>query len=104
MAFSKSKLYPESDQITCTYFHSLSHPARLKLLEQLHEFGPSPVQKLNALHPIKQPTLSGHLEFLREARLVDFNEKFPYTLYNLDLKRLEHAHEKFEAFFQKFIK
>ena len=46
------------------------------------------VEKLNASHPISQPTVSHHLAILREANLVNVREEGKQTFYTLNQERL----------------
>ena len=98
-AFSKAPLYDEEDRITSEFAFALSHPARLRIIRQLATYGPSNVHSLQKKHPISQPSLSQHLEILRNAGLVNCKEKFPYTIYSLNGKNLTLAETYLKRFF-----
>jgi ArsR family transcriptional regulator, arsenate/arsenite/antimonite-responsive transcriptional repressor len=70
----------------------LSHPIRLQLLAHLASSGePVCVCDLEALVPVKQPTVSHHLRLLREARLVASERRGLWAYYHVrrdELKRL----------------
>ena len=98
-AFSKAPLYDEVDRITSEFAFALSHPARLRIIRQLIDSGPSKVHLLQKNHPISQPSLSQHLEILRNVGLVNYKEKFPFTIYSLNGKNLTLAETYLKRFF-----
>lgn len=71
----------------------LSHPIRLTLLACLAGSGEAVcVCDLEALVPVKQPTVSHHLKLLREAGLVESEKRGLWVHYSVRrdaLKRLE---------------
>jgi DNA-binding transcriptional ArsR family regulator len=101
MAFSKSHLYPEKDRITSGYFKALGHSARLMIIRKLVHNGPNSVAELLKNHPISKPTLSKHLKCLREVNLVTCIEKYPYTIYRIDLKTLKLAKNALRKYFKE---
>lgn len=62
----------------------LAHPIRLRLLSVLAR-APEPVCvcDLEAVLPVKQPTVSHHLRLLRSAGLVDAERKGLWTFYSV---------------------
>ena len=98
-AFSKAPLYNEEDRITSEFFFALSHPARLQILRQLIKDGPTKVHILQKNHPISQPSMSQHLEILRKVKLVNYKEKYPYTIYSVNGKYLTLAETYLKRFF-----
>ena len=98
-AFSKAPLYDDVDRITSEFAFALSHPARLRIIRQLASYGPSKVHILQKNHPISQPSLSQHLEILRNAGLVNCKEKFPFIIYSLNGKNLTLAETYLNRFF-----
>lgn len=100
MAFSKAKLYDEEDQIIAGFFKAFSHPARIKIIRKLCKDGPCRVDELAKSHPVSGPTVSDHLEILRETQLVRYLEKYPYTFYSIDLENLKVAQKYFNSFFE----
>ncbi|HZV67978.1 MAG TPA: helix-turn-helix transcriptional regulator [Saprospiraceae bacterium] len=100
MAFSKSHLYPKDDQITSAFAKALSHSARLVIIRKLVKDGPCRVGKLLLNHPISKATLSKHLKILRDAKLVKWRERFPFTIYKVDRKNLALAEGYLKSFFR----
>lgn len=103
MAVSKQNLYPAEDQITSNYAKALGHPARLQILKQLQSAGSICVQVIAQTHPISKETLSGHLKSLREAQLVDWVERFPFTFYSVNEINVKKAFDYLEMFFAIFL-
>lgn len=102
MAFSKQHLYPSSDLVNSHIYKALSHPARLTILKKLQQSGSLSVQVIGQDHPISKETLSGHLKILRQAQLVTWEERFPYTFYQVHQKNIEQAMTLTAQFFQLF--
>ena len=100
MAFSKSNRYPKDEQILSSFAKAFGHPARVSIIRKLSHDGPCSVEELLKNHPISQPALSTHLEILRKNQLVEFNEKFPRTYYNLVEKNLILAKRYLTTFFE----
>lgn len=87
MAFHKSYLYNDTDRQISFFARALGHPARLAIIRQLIHEGPCTVAMIVQFHPISQPTISQHLEFLRKLHLISFTEKFPHTYYSINAKQ-----------------
>lgn len=102
MAVSKQNLYPIEDQETSMYAKALGHPARLKILKQLQAAGSLCVQVIAQAHPISKEALSGHLKELREAQLVNWVERFPFTFYSVNEINVKKAFDYLESFFNQF--
>jgi DNA-binding transcriptional ArsR family regulator len=101
MAFNKKRLFEKADQMASYYADAISHPARLSMIRQLYYYGPCTVEQLNAVCPLAQPTVSQHLEVLREVELVQFREKCPYTYYRIHGKNLLAAESALLGFFRE---
>ncbi len=102
MARSKQYLYPANDQITSSFAKALGHTARLMILRQLQSEGPLCVQVIAEKHPISKEALSDHLKILRDAQLVEWVERFPYTFYSIHIKNMEKAFQCMDSFFRFF--
>lgn len=102
MAFSKQYLYPKDKQIKSALFKALAHAARLQILEQLEKEGPICVQVIKEKHKLCYATISGHLKKLREALLVECYERFPYTFYYVNEKRMKKARKLINAYLSIF--
>ncbi len=62
----------------------LAHPVRLQIIDVLaHHGGQVCVCDLEAVLPVKQPTVSHHLRLLRAAGLVDCECRGPWAYYFL---------------------
>jgi DNA-binding transcriptional ArsR family regulator len=103
MAQSKQHLYDPVDQITSSYAKALGHPARIKILNQLRNAGSVCVQVIAQTHPISAEALSGHLKALREAQLVDWVERFPFTFYSVNEINVQKAFDYLASFFSILI-
>ncbi|MEO6130892.1 MAG: helix-turn-helix transcriptional regulator [Saprospiraceae bacterium] len=103
MSFSKAHLYDKRDQQTSLFGKAFGHPARLKILRKLSRSGPCHVKELSKEHPLSQPTMSEHMEELREVAFVSFQEVFPYTIYTLERKEIEKARDYFDELFKSIL-
>ncbi len=102
MAQSKQILYSPDDQITATICRALSHSARIKILKQLQTSGSLCVQVIAKDHPISSEALSNHLKILREAHLVEWEERFPYTFYSIHKANMQKVIRHFQTFLALF--
>lgn len=69
---------------------ALGHPVRLQMVALLSQEGaPLCVCDIEAHFNLKQPTISHHLRWLREAGLVIAEVRGPYTYYQLKPEVLE---------------
>jgi len=78
---------------------ALAEPSRRGLLERLAT-GPASVAELASELPISRPAVSQHLKVLREARLVDFDERGTRNVYRLDPAGLEPLRTWLDGFWQ----
>ncbi|MDQ3018018.1 MAG: helix-turn-helix domain-containing protein [Bacteroidota bacterium] len=81
MAFSKSGLYEKDYQLLSGIGRAFSHSARLQIMDHLGVEGICSVEELHRNHHISQGSFSDHLKILREAHLVEWEERYPYTYY-----------------------
>ena len=102
MAQSKQNLYSPDDQFTSNICRAFSHSARIKILKQLQAQGSLCVQVIAKEHPISNEALSNHLKILREAHLVEWEERFPYTFYIIHEKNMQKAVQHFQSFLAIF--
>jgi ArsR family transcriptional regulator len=102
MAYRKSHLYSERDQIISAFAKALGHPARVVIIRKLTAEGSCCVEQLLKEHPLSQPTLSGHISQLLSSKLIKYKEKFPRTYYRLDAKNIALAKEYLGGFFNNF--
>jgi ArsR family transcriptional regulator len=86
MAFSKAKLFDPLSFQQSFWSKALSHPARIIILNYLLENGTTPFREFKKIIPLAPTTISQHLRTLREKELIEAEEKFPHTYYNLNRK------------------
>lgn len=73
----------------------LAHPIRFRLLAALVQDGqPACVCDLEALVPVKQPTVSHHLKLLRSVGLVDSTRQGHWMYYHARQEALEALRER----------
>jgi ArsR family transcriptional regulator len=104
MAFSKASLFNLQDQIVSRYGLAMGHPARLEIIRRLCNMAPLKVKELSKGQPLARPTMSEHLEILREAGLITYKEKFPYTYYYPIKKNIRKAEILINEFFKSLGK
>jgi len=102
MALSKQNLYSPDDQYTSNICRAFSHSARIQILKQLKTQGSLCVQVIAKDHPISHEALSNHLKILREAHLVVWEERFPFTFYAIHKTNMQRAIRHFKAFLLLF--
>jgi len=80
--------------------HALADPTRLKILEILKkkDLGVSEIAKN---FTITSPSLSHHLNILKQADLVSFRREGQNLIYSLNLSVFEEVAEKLIKFFKK---
>ena len=80
--------------------HALADPTRLKILEILKkkDLGVSEIAKNFSITP---PSLSHHLNILKQADLVTFRREGQNLIYSLNLSVFEEVAEKLIKFFKK---
>jgi len=88
MAFTRAHHYREQFRTTSFYANTLRYPGRLEILDTLRLEGACTVEHLARFHPISLSAISQHLKILREAQLVDYQEKYPYTYYRINKKNM----------------
>ena len=103
MAFSKQHLYNPVDQITGSYAHAFSHPARILIIKQLLISGPTVVQVIARDHPIHKESISDHMKILRHLDLIEGIEKYPYTFYDVNIENLKSAVKYLSEFLEMIM-
>lgn len=66
--------FPEIYTEQAKIFKAIGHPARLMMVEALLE-GPKTVSELTAIVQLEMPTVSRHLNCLKEAQVVKSEKK-----------------------------
>ncbi|HEX8239983.1 MAG TPA: autorepressor SdpR family transcription factor [Allosphingosinicella sp.] len=69
-------------------FEALAHPTRRAILEMLKR-GSMTAGELAEAFDVSKPTMSGHFAKLKEARLIQADQRGTTILYSLNLTTLE---------------
>lgn len=69
-------------------FEALAHPIRREILEMLKS-GSKSAGELADAFPVAKPTMSGHFAKLKEAGLIQADQRGTTILYSLNLSTLE---------------
>lgn len=80
MAVQKTTHFSSKQRITAIIAKSVSHPARISILEYLNSVEYASNQELAALTELSEPTVHQHLKVLRESGMITgfFRGKFHY--------------------------
>lgn len=81
MAFRRTHAYPVLLQQQAFYFKALSHPERISIIQFLQKHGPQNVGAIVKHSPLRLKAVSQHLKILRQANILLFEERYPYTFY-----------------------
>lgn len=73
-----------------TVFKALSHPVRRRIIDMLRA-GPKPSGDIAAAFDMSWPTITGHLNTLKEAGLVETERDGPSIRYRLNISAIEEA-------------
>jgi ArsR family transcriptional regulator, arsenate/arsenite/antimonite-responsive transcriptional repressor len=99
MGLIKTESFTEQENQMANLFKSLSHPARIAILNHLlavdHCITTDIVNEL----PLAQPTVSQHLKALREANIIKGTIEGTTVCYCIN----EKIFTEFEDFFQKVV-
>ena len=80
--------FPEIYTEQAKIFKAIGHPARLMMVEALLE-GPKTVSELTAIVQLEMPTVSRHLNCLKEAQVVKSEKKGNSIIYSVELTCLK---------------
>jgi len=83
---SRKKIDEEALASMCK---ALAHPARVKLLNYLADYGTCYFGKLTDILPLAPSTISQHVTILKEAGLINASEDNTRTCYCVNAERLE---------------
>jgi ArsR family transcriptional regulator len=72
---------------------ALAHPARVKLLNYLADYGTCYFGKLTDILPLAPSTISQHVTILKEAGLIEGSEESQRTCYCVKPERLKQLKE-----------
>ena len=71
-------------------FEALAHPTRRAILEMLKS-GSKSAGQISEAFDVSKPTMSGHFSKLREAGLIQADQKGTSILYSINMSVLEEA-------------
>jgi DNA-binding transcriptional ArsR family regulator len=80
------------------FFKSLSSPSRTAILRLLSQNGEMSVDELTAAVELAGPTVSRHLQALRQQELVAVRRDAQNRYYSVDTKKLEQRFQDFLAY------
>ena len=95
MAHSKSELFNENEILIADLAKSLSHPARIKILQILTDMNVCMCGDIVELLPLSQSTVSQHLKELKRVGLVQGEIEGPKVCYCINQKMIEKAKKAF---------
>ncbi len=81
----KAKVDEDALALMCK---ALAHPARVKLLNYLADYGTCYFGKLTDILPLAPSTISQHVTILKEAGLINGSEESQRTCYCVNPERL----------------
>jgi DNA-binding transcriptional ArsR family regulator len=84
MAFSKAHRFDPVDYHYTLILKALNHPARLAIVRKLYNEGPLSVKEIRKDLMLSQPSVSQHLQILREMQILNCEQKFPTVTYWLN--------------------
>lgn len=94
------RLSPSEAQQVGDDLQILGHPIRLQILDLLaNKGGQLCVCDLEAMLPIKQPTISHHLKLLREAGLIDCERHGLWAYYFIQKEAVAALHRRVASMF-----
>jgi ArsR family transcriptional regulator, arsenate/arsenite/antimonite-responsive transcriptional repressor len=93
-ATPRKKLDEEALAALCK---ALAHPARVRLLNYLADYGTCYFGKLTDILPLAPSTISQHVTVLKEAGLISGSDDNTRTCYCVNVERLEELKELIAA-------
>lgn len=102
MAFPKTHLFDDAAQHLSRFSRALGHPARISILELLHNVGSLHVLELEQLIPLSQGTITEHLRRLRVAGLIDVEEQGLMNFYTINPAGLQELFNGYWRFAETF--
>jgi ArsR family transcriptional regulator len=101
MGIGKSKQFTLQQNEIAHLAKALGHPARIAILQYLHEVNQCICGDLVDVLPLAQSTVSQHLRALKEAGLIQGNIEGASVCYCINYEKWENAREFFAQFFQQ---
>ena len=104
MAQSKTELFSENEILLADLAKSLSHPARIKILQILTDMNVCMCGDIVELLPLSQSTVSQHLKELKRVGLVQGEIEGPKVCYCINQKMIEKAKDAFNNLLSRVCK
>jgi ArsR family transcriptional regulator, arsenate/arsenite/antimonite-responsive transcriptional repressor len=98
---SKIEDYPTRQVKVAQFAKALSHPARIAIIEHLHQYGECFCGDIVDELPLAQASVSQHLKELKEAGLVEAIEMPPKVKYRIQPENWKIAKDYFCHFFDE---
>ncbi len=78
---------------------AMGHPARILILKHLLENGPSSCQDIVNQLPYSQSTVSGHLQKLKDGKLIKMKPVKTSNIYTIHMESIEMIHKELADIF-----
>jgi DNA-binding transcriptional ArsR family regulator len=78
---------------------SLGHPGRILILQHLMSHGECSCQDIVDQLPYSQSTVSGHLQKLKDGKLIKMKSIRTSSVYTIDMEAIEQLHKDFGDLF-----
>ena len=78
---------------------TMGHPARILILKHLLENGPSSCQDIVNQLPYSQSTVSGHLQKLKDGKLIKMKPVKTSSVYSIHMESIEMIHKELADIF-----
>jgi DNA-binding transcriptional ArsR family regulator len=95
MPHAKLQLFSQKTVVLSAFAKALSHPARIEILNFLHDHGPCICNAIVAHIPLSQPSVSRHLSELKMAGLIQEKAEGNSIIYSLEKKQMQRFCEAF---------
>jgi ArsR family transcriptional regulator len=104
MAQNKSEEFSEELRMIAEFSKSISHPARIAILQTIAEKKECICGEIVDVLPLAQSTVSQHLKDLKEIGLIQGEVEGNKSCYCINWKKLEELNQSFSLFYKKLIK
>jgi DNA-binding transcriptional ArsR family regulator len=98
---TKTEEYPARQVKVAQFAKALSHPARIAIIEHLHQYGECFCGDIVDELPLAQASVSQHLKELKDAGLVEAIEMPPKVKYRVHRENWKIAKDYFCHFFDE---
>jgi ArsR family transcriptional regulator len=98
MVVAKTKLFEEELQERANIFKTLSHPARLQIIQFLIQTRKCLSGDISDIFPLNRTTLNQHLKELKDSGLITTHIKGSKMIHCLDINKIEETRNILSAF------